>query len=99
MQIDTADHVHHAPSGETWVVAYVSGAWLSWCGWPCGEAALADCTLTKKADAKARDELLAEMSTMSDPRGDYARHRLADQRQHCPHEAAVNDWRLHKSGA
>lgn len=29
-EIDTADHVHHAPSGEDWVVAYVRGdtGWL-----------------------------------------------------------------------
>ena len=33
-EIDTADHVHHAPSGEDWVVAYVRGDRLAWCGWP-----------------------------------------------------------------
>jgi hypothetical protein len=40
--IDTADHVLHGPSGETWVVAYVEGDRLAWCGWPEGEAKLAD---------------------------------------------------------
>jgi hypothetical protein len=32
------DHVFHRPTGETWVVAYVSGDYLAWCGWPSGEA-------------------------------------------------------------
>ena len=34
MDIDTADHVKHGPSGETWVVAYVEDDRLAWCGWP-----------------------------------------------------------------
>lgn len=47
IDIDTGDHVHHAPSGEDWVVAYVAADRLAWCGWPQGQAALADCTLLK----------------------------------------------------
>lgn len=77
--IDTADHVHHAPSGEDWVVAYVRGDRLAWCGWPQGEAALADCTLTKKATPAERDKLLREMaaSGSADMRAAYACERLA----------------------
>lgn len=78
--IDTADHVHHAPSGEDWVVAYVRGAHLAWCGWPPGEAALADCTLLKKATPEERDKLLRDMAEMDgrDMRAEYARQRMAE---------------------
>ena len=75
--IDTADSVQHAPTGETWVVAYVEGARLAWCGWPEGEAKLADCTLTKKATPEQRDKLLLELAlSTNDRRGRYARQRL-----------------------
>jgi hypothetical protein len=60
MDIDTGDHVLHAPSGETWVVAYVRGDRLAWCGWPQGEATLTDCVLLKKATAEERIKLLRE---------------------------------------
>jgi hypothetical protein len=49
MDIDTGDYVRHGPAGEEWVVAYVRGDRLAWCGWPSGLAALADCTLIEKA--------------------------------------------------
>jgi len=57
MEIDTGDHVHHGPTGEDWVVKYVRGDKLSWCGWPPGEANLADCTLIRKASPEEREEL------------------------------------------
>jgi hypothetical protein len=79
MDIDTADHVLHGPSGEAWVVAYVKGDRLAWCGWPQGEAALADCTLLKKATPAERDRLLIDMADCSnDPRAIYALERLAN---------------------
>jgi len=82
-QIDTADHVHHKPSGEDWVVAYVAADRLAWCGWPQGQAALADCTLLRKATAAERDKLLHEMaaSGSDDMRAAYARGRLAARRE------------------
>lgn len=76
MSIDTGDHVHHEPTGEDWVVAYVQGGRLAWCGWPCGEAALSDCTLIYSATPDARRLLLKELLACDDARGDYARHRL-----------------------
>lgn len=78
--IDTADHVRHKPSGETWVVAYVRGDRLAWCGWPQGEAALADCTMLKKATQPEREKLLREIANSSgnDIRVAYARDRLAN---------------------
>jgi hypothetical protein len=77
-QIDTGDEVLHGPTGEKWLVAYVRGDRLAWCGWPQGEAALADCTLLMKADPEARDKLLLEMAALgNDARATYARDRLA----------------------
>jgi hypothetical protein len=80
--IDTADHVHHAPSGEDWVVAYVRGDRLCACGWPHTLAALSDCTLIKKATPAEREQLLREMAgNTEDARGSYARDRLAGMEQ------------------
>lgn len=81
--IDTGDHVHHAPSGEDWVVAYVRGDRLAWCGWPPGEAALSDCTLVKKATTAERDKLLHEMAASGNAnmRKAYACERLAGRHE------------------
>ena len=55
--ISTGDHVHHGPTGEDWVVQYVRGDRLAWCGWPPGEAQLSDCTLIRKATDAERESL------------------------------------------
>lgn len=83
-EIDTGDIVFHEPSGEKWLVAYVRGDRLAWCGWPCGDALLSDCTLLQKSDAPERDALLTSMAAIagSDPRGTYARRRLAEQAEY-----------------
>jgi hypothetical protein len=76
--IDTGDSVLHGPSGETWLVAYVQGDRLAWCGWPEGEARLSDCTLVRKATPEGRNELLHRMADMNadDARRRYARTAL-----------------------
>ena len=76
--IDTGDTVKHGPTGETWLVAYVQGDHLAWCGWPEGEAQLSDCTLVKKASPEEREKLLRQMadSSSSGPRQRYARRIL-----------------------
>lgn len=79
--IDTGDTVKHGPTGETWTVAFVRDDRLSWCGWPEGQADLADCTLIEKASEESRQKLLQSMANMSqydgpDSRCRYARHRL-----------------------
>jgi hypothetical protein len=56
--IDTGDVVLHGPTQETWVVAFVRGEDLSWCGWPEGFAKLAACTLLTKATSETRLNLL-----------------------------------------
>lgn len=77
--IDTGDHVKHGPTGETWVVAFVEGGRLAWCGWPEGLADLADCTLVQKAAPGEREALLRSMAEIGgdDARGRYARRVLA----------------------
>jgi hypothetical protein len=54
------DHVFHRPTGETWIVEYVKGDYLAWCGFPRGEARVADCTLVKACsdDEHAKFEVL-----------------------------------------
>lgn len=85
MSIGTADSVRHEPTGETWLVAYVQGDRLAWCGWPEGTALVADCTLTRKANEEERYRLLRQMAHMNDerdPRCRYARRALADGPPH-----------------
>jgi len=73
-EIDTGDTVHHGPTDESWLVAYVQGNKLAWCGWPEGEAALSDCTLLEKATPESRQLLLQDLAAMhgDDPRKRYA---------------------------
>lgn len=87
--IDTADHVRHGPTGEEWVVAFVQGDRLAWCGWPEGLAALADCTLIRKATEAERVRLLRDMaeSAGNDSRTRYARHALETMRAPEPGDA------------
>ena len=77
-EIDTGDRVNHTPTGEDWIVAYVTGDRLAWCGWPNGEATLKDCTLVHKCDPTTRDDLLHELAGVAgnDRRAVYARKRL-----------------------
>lgn len=77
--IDTGDHVKHGPTGESWLVAFVEGDRLAWCGWPEGSADLADCTLVQKAAPGEREALLRSMAEIGDGdmRGRYARRAQA----------------------
>lgn len=64
--IDVCDVVHHAPSGENWVVACVDGDRLYWVGYPFGgSAALSDCQLVAKASAEDRQKLLVKLSELT----------------------------------
>jgi hypothetical protein len=79
MNIDTGDIVLHGPTQERWVVAFVQGDNLSWCGWPEGWAKLTDCALVEKSTPEARLKLLkqmADMPTDQDHRARYARVAL-----------------------
>lgn len=78
--MDTGDVVYHKPTGETWLVAYVNGEYMSWCGWPEGQARVEDCELKKHATPEQRLKLLHDMAGMSghDSRKTYAIHRLEE---------------------
>lgn len=60
-QIEIADTVHHAPSGEDWVVARVTDKHVYPAGWPPCRAELTDCRLIEKATEQQRAEMLAEL--------------------------------------
>jgi len=77
-QIDTGDTVYHLPTDEHWVVAYVEGNRVAWCGWPEGEAKLSDCTLIEKATPEDRLKTLEQMAVSDSKRGRYARNMLRD---------------------
>jgi hypothetical protein len=77
LPIDTADHVLHKPSGETWLVAYVRGDRLVCCGWPESMVPLSDCELVKKASIFEKWKLIGEMLNTSGSRGEYALRMMA----------------------
>lgn len=86
--MDTGDVVHHKPTGETWTVAYVKDEYLSWCGWPEGQARVVDCELMEAATPEKRHGLLLAMAAMegSDSRKTYAIHRLRNAESVLPKE-------------
>ncbi|GJE29779.1 hypothetical protein [Methylobacterium organophilum] len=57
------DHVLHAPTGETWVVAWADPATndLAWCGWPDGIGRLSECTLVKAASDAEHQQMLRDL--------------------------------------
>ena len=57
-QIEPGDHVHHAPSGEDWVVLRVIGEYLEPAGWPRSQGRLSDCTLIRKGTPEQRQEMI-----------------------------------------
>ena len=70
--IRTGDTVLHRPSGETWLVAYVDGDRLAWCGWPEGEARLEDCELVKSCTDERHWALVEKIAHSAS--GTRARH-------------------------
>lgn len=71
--IDTGDVVKHGPTGEEWLVAYVLGQHLAWCGWPSGLALISDCVLVKKATTEERVALLRDLAASEHDGRDRAR--------------------------
>jgi hypothetical protein len=70
------DIVHHEPTGEDWVVAYVDGDHLAWCGWPSGEAKAADCWLKKSCSDEEHRDLLLKLAQSGGKRASMAQHTL-----------------------
>lgn len=65
MTIRTGDTVKHLPSNETWLVAFVDGNDLAWCGWPEGYARTSDCILLKSCSDEEHLKLLRDLAAMS----------------------------------
>jgi hypothetical protein len=53
------DCVWHREVGERWIVAYVRGEHLAWCGWPPGEARVSECDLVKACSDEEHVRALA----------------------------------------
>lgn len=70
------DHVYHEPSGETWVVAYVTGDDLCPCGWPESLARVADCTLVKSCSDDEHRSILEELREIGGSRARHAKRAL-----------------------
>lgn len=70
------DSVLHGPSGETWVVAYVDGEYMAWCGWPEGEAQVRDCTLVTAVSDTDHIAWLVDIAKANGKRGRKARAAL-----------------------
>lgn len=71
------DIVFHKPTGEEWVVAYVDGDYLAWCGWPEGEAKLADCELVRAIDDADHLRWLRDIAASDGKRARRAHAALA----------------------
>lgn len=74
------DTVIHKPSGERWSVAYADygTGYLSWCGWPDGEARIADCELRAACTDAQHEAAVDEWFAAGRPlRGDHRRTTVA----------------------
>lgn len=77
MTFRCGDHVLHLPTGEMWLVAYVDGDDLAWCGWPDGLARTSDCLLVKACDDAEHIRMLKEVAqSRTGRRAGYAQREL-----------------------
>lgn len=70
------DIVHHEPSGEDWVVAYVDGEDLAPCGWPDSLARASDCWLKKSVSDEDHVKILREIAKSDGRRARMAKAAL-----------------------
>lgn len=71
------DHVKHAPTGETWVLACdQNGEYVNPAGWPESVAIARHCRIVKAATDQERLEMLREAANSSGQRASLARHQL-----------------------
>lgn len=76
MTLRCGDSVKHKPSGEEWVVSYVDGEYLSWLGWPNGEAKVSDCELIRSCSHSDHIKILKSVAAAGDHGADK-RSRMA----------------------
>lgn len=75
----TGDTVRHGPTSEEWIVAYVDGDRLAWCGWPEGEALMSDCTLVRECTDEQHWEWVARIAaSVSGKRASRCQAMLAE---------------------
>jgi hypothetical protein len=70
------DIVHHEPTGEDWVVAYLDGEHIAWCGWPAGEAMARDCWLKKSSTDEEHRSWLEQIAKSDGKRARMAQREL-----------------------
>jgi len=61
---DTGDIVHHLPSGEEWLVAFVQNGMMHWCGWPPGNAEEEEFRLVCSATPEMKQRLMEDKRTL-----------------------------------
>jgi len=71
VKIKAGDSVHHNPSNEDWVVAYVDyeDGSMSWLGWPEGRAKISDCKLTRSCSEEKSLEVIMDCAKMRNENG------------------------------
>jgi hypothetical protein len=72
-EIEIADIVHHAPTGEDWIVAKVDARHVWPAGWPPCRADREDSTLVRKGGESRRSELIARLKEL--PESDERKYR------------------------
>lgn len=80
----SGDTVHYKPNGEIWTVAYVEGEWMSWYGWPPGEARVSDCELIEACsdeDHKKSLEVWCSRAGRYDPEHSHDRRSMVCAKQ------------------
>ena len=71
MSFRAGDSVYHRPSNERWVLALDENqGYVSWCGWPEGQARASDCDLLHAATDEERMKMLRDVAGGSGRRDD-----------------------------
>ena len=77
--IKPGDIVHHKPSGEDWVVAYmdVERNEIAWFGWPPGFAKLSDCELLESVSIDESLKAIVDWAKKSQSERDGHDYRIS----------------------
>ena len=81
MQIRCGDHVYHAPTGKTWVVAYTEGDYVVWLGTPPGRGRVADCKIVWACSEVEHVSILMQCAKSRGKAGQLAKAALSARRR------------------
>lgn len=72
------DHVYHAKSDQTWVVAYADpeSGYMAWSGWPEGRAAIADCKVVYTCTDEQHDKAVSDWLDKGNGSRDHRRRAV-----------------------